>query len=223
MDRIKAFISYSSEEKKIGGRLKQYLISYCGYEPFIAHDDIAGSEEWEKEILHAIRAADFFIPLVSKHFKTSVYTDQETGFAVGVGRKIIPIKLDSTDPYGFISKYQALPYKINPPPQTWQRLYRPDNLFQLAIAIAHIGFHHKPHTHYYKKSLNSLVYALCHSGSFETANAIITILSECNHQLTKEHIQEITGAMKINSQIIGAWGLPKLKEILEITYGCHID
>ena len=49
MDRINAFISYASEEKQIGGRLKQLLIHYCGYDTFIAHDDIPGSEVWEKK------------------------------------------------------------------------------------------------------------------------------------------------------------------------------
>ena len=48
------FISYSSAEKKIGGRFKSCLTTYCGYETFIAHDDIPGSSVWEPEILKAI-------------------------------------------------------------------------------------------------------------------------------------------------------------------------
>ncbi|MEK7140946.1 MAG: toll/interleukin-1 receptor domain-containing protein [Patescibacteria group bacterium] len=213
MDRINAFISYASEEKQIGGRLKQLLIHYCGYDTFIAHDDIPGSEVWEKEILHAIRSADFFIPLVSERFKNSSYTDQETGCAVCLNKKIIPIKLETTNPYGFINKYQALQYKKDPQ----------DNLLELAITVAHIGLHYQPKTVYYKKSLESLVHALCNSNSFETTNAIIRILSKCNHQFSEDHVAQIMRAMQINSQIIGAFGLPELKRILTVIYRCRID
>lgn len=223
MDRIKVFISYSSEEKHIGGKLKQCLIDFCGYVAFIAHDDIPGSEEWEKEILQAIKLTDFFIPLVSQHFKQSSYTDQETGYAAGLDKKIIPIKLNSTNPYGFINKFQALQYKKIPPTQTWGRTYKTDNMVELATSIAHIGLHYEQKSIYYKKSLESLVYALCHSRSFDTTNVIIQILSKCNHHLSAEQMKQITEAIQTNSQIIGAFRLAELKTILNTTYGCRID
>ena len=223
MDRIKAFISYSSEEKHIGGQLKQCLTKFCGYNAFIAHDDIPGSEIFEKEIPHAIKHTDFFIPLISKNFKESVYADQETGCAVCLNKKIIPIKLDTTNPYGFINKFQALQYKKISTTQTWNRTYKTDNVDELAISIAHIGFHYEQKSIYYKKSLESLVYALCHSGSFDTTNVIIQILSKCKHHLSQEHVRQISQAIQTNSQIIGAFGLSELKGILNITYGCHID
>jgi len=216
------FIGYSSQEKKIGGRLKQLLQSYCGYDVFIAHDDIPGSEIWEKEILQAIKKTAFFIPLVSHSFKTSEYTDQETGCAVCMDKKIIPIKLDNTNPYGFINKFQALQYKIKPQPVShWN--YKSDNLDEIAIAIAYIGLHYQTNTTYYKKSLDSLVYALCNSSSFETSNAVIQILSKCNHKLTSDHLNLITKAIETNSQIIYAFGLNDLKSILTTKYHCHID
>lgn len=223
MNRINAFISYSSEEKQIGGRLKQLLINCCGYNTFIAHDDILGSEVWEKEILHAIRNADFFIPLVSEYFKKSSYADQETGCAVCLNKKIIPIKLDITNPYGFISKYQALQYKKRPSAPGLRFSYKLDNLFELAIIIARIGLHYQPKTIYYKKSLQSLVYALCNSNSFETTNTIIKILSKFNHEFSEAQVAQIIKAIQTNSQIIGAFGLPELKRILAIQYHCRID
>jgi len=223
MDRINVFISYSSEEKKLGGKLKQLLQSYCGYEVFIAHDDIPGSEVWEKEILHAIKKADFFIPLISHHFKTSTYTDQETGCAVCLNKKVIPIKLDTTNPYGFVNKFQALQYKTKSPPPVNSWSYKIDNLDEIAITIAYIGLHYRPHTTYYKKSLNSLVSALCNSNSFEISNAVIQILSKCNHQLTADHLSQIVKAIKENSQIIEAYGLADLKIILTSKYHCRID
>lgn len=79
MNRISAFISHSSAESRIGGKFKYYLETYCGYETFIAHDDIPASSEWEREIIKALPQADFFIPLISQSFKTAPYCDQETG------------------------------------------------------------------------------------------------------------------------------------------------
>jgi len=210
MDRIKAFISYSSLNKYIGGELKQHLTTICGYEPFIAHDDIPGSEIWEKEILKAIKTTDFFIPLISKQFKISDFADQETGLAVCLNKKIIPIKLDTINPYGFINKYQALQYKQH-------------SIMSVVIAIARIGLHNEPTSIYYKKSLQSLVYALCESKSFETTNTIIQILSTCHHQFSAEQTQQIIEAIRTNSQIIGAFGLRDLKQILRTTYHCSLD
>src|SRR3989344_8729564 len=122
MNRISVFISYSSTQKTIGGKIKSYLSSCCGYEMFIAHDDIPGSSVWEAEIINAIEKYDFFIPLISREFKKSQYADQETGIAVYLKKKIIPIKLDDANPYGFISKFQAIPYK--------------DDMKELALTIA---------------------------------------------------------------------------------------
>lgn len=225
MDRIKAFISYSSEEKRIGGRLKQSLLDLCGYDAFVAHDDIPGSEEWEKRILEAVREADFFILLISQNFKKSDYTDQETGYAISFNKKIIPIKLDIINPYGFISKFQALQYKKNPsaPNRNWFYKYRQDNLIELTSSIAHIGLRYKPTSIYYQRSLHSLVHALCNSGSFDTTNVIIRILSQCNHQFSQEQLKRITRAMATNRQIVEAFGLPELKKILNANYDCHID
>jgi len=55
MYRISAFISYSSKEKVIGGKFKSCLENFCGYEAFIAHDDILGSTIWEDEIIKSIK------------------------------------------------------------------------------------------------------------------------------------------------------------------------
>ena len=82
MNRLKAFISYSSKQKTIGGRFKHCLEHYCGYEVFIAHNDMPAASFFPEEIIKAIKNSDFFIPLLSEDFKTSDYSDQETGAAV---------------------------------------------------------------------------------------------------------------------------------------------
>jgi hypothetical protein len=94
---------------------------------------------------------------------------------------------------------------------------------ELATSIAHIGLHYEQKSIYYKKSLESLVYALCHSRSFDTTNVIIQILSKCNHHLSSGQVKQIREAIQTNSQVIGAFRLAELKNILNSTYSCHID
>jgi len=208
MDRISAFISYSSKQKVIGGKFKSYLENYCGYETFIAHDDILGSTIWEEEIIKAIKNADFFIPLISKEFKESPFTDQETGIAICLKKKIIPVKLDEINPYGFIEKYHALQYR--------------NDINNLALTIAQIGLICKPQSSYHQKVLNSIVYAFCKSISFEIANATIQILCKCN-DLSSHQLAQIVKAIKTNSQIKNAYGLNALKECLRKKYKMSID
>jgi hypothetical protein len=51
---------------------------------------------------------DAFLAIHTKGFSASFWTQQEIGFAVGRGAKIISLKMGE-DPTGFISKHQALP------------------------------------------------------------------------------------------------------------------
>jgi len=208
MDRINAFISYSSKQKLIGGKFKSYLENFCGYGIFIAHDDIPGSMIWEEEIIQAIKNADFFIPLISKEFKESPFTDQETGIAVCLKKKIIPIKLDEINPYGFIEKYQALQYK--------------EDIKDTALTMAQIGLIDEPRSSYHQKVLNSIVHAFCESISFEIANATIQILCKCD-DLSSNQLTQIVKAIKTNSQIKNAYGLSTLKECLKKKYKVSID
>lgn len=208
MNRISVFISYASKQKVIGGKFKLYLENLCGYEAFIAHDDILGSTIWEEEIIQAIKNADFFIPLISKEFKEAPFTDQETGIAVCLKKKIIPVKLDEINPYGFIEKYQALQYR--------------NNINKLALTIAQIGLICEPQSLYHKKVLNSIVHAFCKSISFEIANATIQILCKCN-DLSSNQLAQIVKAIRTNSQIENAYGLNALKECLSRKYKVSID
>lgn len=216
MERIRVFISYSSAQKEIGGTFKRCLISYSGYEAFIAHDDIEGARIFEDEIIIAINNCDFFIPLISEEFKQSAFTDQETGIAVASKKLIIPIKLSNINPYGFIGKYHALQFKKNPP-----NYHFSNNISELASSISRIGISYKsPKIH--KRALDSLVYAFINSSSFDISNATIQTLCKCT-DLDKNHITQITNAIKTNPQIKNAFGLEDLKNCLLKNYNIAID
>ncbi len=104
---LRLFISHVSNEKDKAKRLKDCLAPY-GISGFVAHDDIHPTLEWQGEIERALYAMDAFIALHTVGFSASFWTQQEIGFAVARGVKIISIKMGE-DPTGFISKHQALP------------------------------------------------------------------------------------------------------------------
>jgi len=105
-NKLRVFISYSEENKKISSGIKENLNRF-GVQAFLAHDDIPPGKKWIPEILKNIKNADVFIALLSKDFQKSKWTDQETGIAVCLNKFIIPISIDGTIPYGFMDAYQS--------------------------------------------------------------------------------------------------------------------
>ena len=106
VDNIKMFISYSHEDKVAVGKLKTSLEKF-GFEVFVAHDDICPSKAWQDEILRQLNMCDIFLPYLTKAFRTSYFTDQESGIALAKDKYIIPLQVD-LPPYGFVNKYQGL-------------------------------------------------------------------------------------------------------------------
>jgi len=105
---VKVFLSYSAEDKEIAREIKRFLERF-EMEVFLAHEDIEPSSDWEEVIIEQLKACDVFIPILTENFRSSQWTDQETGFALSRQIPIIPINI-SVKPYGFISKYQAFPF-----------------------------------------------------------------------------------------------------------------
>jgi len=105
--RDRAFISYSTKNKKWGGCLKRTMES-LGVSTFIAHDDLQVSEDWKNKILDELKRADVFVALLSKDFKLSDWCSQELGYIATIKEVlIIPLTIDNTNPYGFISHLQG--------------------------------------------------------------------------------------------------------------------
>ena len=104
---LRVFISHISKDKDKATRLKDCLEPY-GISGFVAHEDIYPTLEWQAEIERALYVMDAFIAIHTEGFSASLWTQQEIGFAVGRGVKIISLKMGE-DPTGFISKCQALP------------------------------------------------------------------------------------------------------------------
>jgi hypothetical protein len=104
--KFKLFISHVSADKEKAMRLRACLEPYsiCG---FVAHEDITPTSAWERELLRGLHTMDAFLSMHTSGFSSSSWTQQEIGFAVCRGVKIISFKMGE-DPTGFLASRQAL-------------------------------------------------------------------------------------------------------------------
>ena len=105
-DKFKIFISHLSVDKTNATRLRDALKTY-NVSAFVAHEDIEPTLEWQVQIERALHSMEAYVSIHTKGYKDSVWCQQETGFAVGNGTKIIALRMGE-DPTGFISKHQAI-------------------------------------------------------------------------------------------------------------------
>ena len=75
---------------------------------FVAHEDIHPTARWQTEIERGLATMDALVAILTPGFRDSVWTNQEIGFALGRGAKIISLRMGE-DPPGFISAEQAIP------------------------------------------------------------------------------------------------------------------
>ena len=104
--KMRVFVSHLSIEKQKATRLRDTLAPY-GLSAFVAHEDIEPTLEWQVQIERALHSMELFISMHTPGFQDSVWAQQEIGFAVAKGVKIIAVRMGE-DPQGFISKHQAL-------------------------------------------------------------------------------------------------------------------
>lgn len=164
--------------------MKAYFNKY-GLEVFLAHDTINPTDEWQTQILKSLKKMDVFIPLLTKEFKKSDWTDQESGYALRKQILIIPIKVD-LNPYGFLSKIQAINLRKSNHGYTYNKI----------IEI----LHKKTKV----KFLNSAINYFGKSEDFESTNQRVKILE----QFSDYNIRQLNKILEIsthNSQIYHAF------------------
>lgn len=89
---LRLFLSHVSKYKERVVVLKRDLLTYR-VSAFVAHEDIEPSLEWQNEIELALRSTHALAALLTPDFKTSNWTDQEIGIALGKGAVVIPVRL----------------------------------------------------------------------------------------------------------------------------------
>jgi TIR domain len=184
---IETFLSHSNKDKKIARKLADSLAVY-GFDVFVAHDDIDIGDKWEEILKEEIKKCELFIVLLSKNFHEARFTDHEIGIATAFNKQILPIRIDDTKPYGFMSKFQAK--KISPNIDH-------DEIRNLAECL--IKF-----TDEKENILDRVIEKLECAGSFNEANYAAEILFEYTN-FTYSQINKIAKAFLFNSQINGGW------------------
>lgn len=106
----KIFLSHSSLDKKFAGEVKKLLEP--DFSVFVAHADIEGAAKWRDRILSEMKSSGLFLALRTENFKGAQYTEQECGFALAMGKRILCICINTEmDKMGFCGEYQGVFFK----------------------------------------------------------------------------------------------------------------
>ena len=122
-EMVRLFISHRDEYKKEANELAKALEDY-GISSFVAHDKIKPMTEWQEEILKGLETMEIMLAFVTSDFHKSVWTNQEVGYALGCDIPVLSLKLEQSDPEGFISGQQALRGRLDYPAASVLGIYK---------------------------------------------------------------------------------------------------
>jgi hypothetical protein len=95
-----------------------------GLRGFVATYHITPAHEWLPELENGLRSCDALAAILSPAFRSSSWTDQEVGFALASGRKVIPLQTSEASlPHGFLQRFQGLPIGGLPARQIARRIF----------------------------------------------------------------------------------------------------
>jgi len=89
------FISYSTQNSQIVEEIVK-TFTYNNITYWKAPERIPAGSNYAKEIPRGIRECEVFLLLLSKASQQSIWVEKELDMAVGMGKKIIPVRLDDT-------------------------------------------------------------------------------------------------------------------------------
>lgn len=184
---LDTFLSHAHDDRVIARKLADELKNHA-FDAFVAHDDIKLGDEWESTIFERIKNCDLFIALLSNNFRQAQYTDHEVGIAYGLRKIILPLSIDATMPYGFMTKIQAK--KMSPEID--------------AKEVSKIFNEFMPKTTETTRVEDHLIYSLINADSFGQANYYTRILSQ-HTEFTDAQINLIARGFINNDQLREAY------------------
>ena len=101
------FISHKAAHRGKVGKLAETL-NTRGISTFVAHHDVKPASEWRSEILNALNTMTHFVAFLTDGFHESPWTNQEVGYAFGLRKPRLFVKLSKVDPGGLANAEQAL-------------------------------------------------------------------------------------------------------------------
>ena len=106
-----AFISYAHGDREFAARLRGAL-EELGKSVWMDEDGIPGGGRWKAELERAIESSHAFLFLASSASAASSECARELEYAVGLNKRILPVRAESTEPRGLperLSEYQLIP------------------------------------------------------------------------------------------------------------------
>ena len=186
-DHIRLFISHRDIHKLQAKSLANSLEEY-GISSFVAHDTIEPMTTWQNEIIRGLETMEIMLVYLTDDFHESVWTNQEVGFALGRNIPIISLKLELTDPKGFIGEKQALKNNIH-------------NAYQTSIDIYNLIAEKLRNKN---RLQTALINAFCVSPDFNETKKRFDRMCRVISDLSEEDIAIIIKAFKNNSQLHNA-------------------
>lgn len=193
--QLRVFISHLTDERQQAADVQAALTRF-GMSSFVAHNDIHPTLEWQIEIETALATCDLLVAFIHPRFIESRWCDQEVGYALGRGIPVFTVRCGS-DPYGFVSRFQAFNGNGKGPPQ-------------IAVELFEAAFEHKK---LQAKMANVVVNLFENSGSFAAAKTRVGYLERLK-VWDRTYSDRIKRAVETNNQIAGSWGVPDQVDML---------
>lgn len=186
---FRLFVTHLAAHRAFAGELQEALLGF-GISAFVAHNDIEPTQEWRAQIETALATCDAVVALLHSHFHESNWTDQEVGFGMGRGVPVFSVRFGQ-DPYGFIGRFQAF-----------------QGEGKTAAGLARELFEaYRKNKESQAKMAEILVSRFEDSSSFAAAKANMDYLEELE-VWDRSFSARIEAAIRNNSQVEGAWGVP---------------
>lgn len=184
--RFRLFLSHRDKYKVQVAALKDELL-FRGVTSFVAHEDIEPSRAWQEQIELGLRSMHALAAVVTTDFHTSLWTDQEVGWALGRDVPVINLKV-GRDPYGLSGKYQGVPGRLELPGPLANDI--------VVALLTHIQTH--------GEMKRALVRSLAESRSFIMSLALCPLILSVD-DFTEEEKEQIRQAVAKNDQVYGAY------------------
>jgi hypothetical protein len=184
---IRLFISHRDSHKAAARALADALEEY-GISAFVAHDTIKPMSTWQEEIIKGLETMEIMLAFVTDDFHDSTWTNQEIGFSLGRNIPVVSLKLQRTDPSGFIGNQQALKGKMETPEASVARIYE-----LLSVRLGNQN-----------RMQRGLVTAFVESPDFNETKRRFDRMTSVIKKLSDEEVSEIIDGFRSNDQLHNA-------------------
>ena len=178
-----------------------------GISSFVAHEAIEPMATWKDEILKGLETMDSMLTFITDDFHKSVWANQKIGFALACDVPVLSLKLENSDPEGFIGSEQALRGTLKNSADSAPQVYK----------LLGEKLNNK------KRMQSALITAFIESPSWDDTRDRFNRLNKVVETLSEEEVERIIDGYKKNDQLHHAMYLnnkyERLKHFLERTTG----